>query len=296
MTRPTDPAKMEHAVQLYLSGKGTTEAATTVGISKSPLIRELRKRGVTRPRRIELVGVGERYLAGESVLGLAQSYGVERGVIERHLREAAIPKRTAGEQARIVAANMSAAQRKARAAAAHAAKRGHPNSPESLRAAARTRESQGVPQSRAERLMLGWLEKRGQSPRIQAAIDRYNVDLAFAGVAVEMLGGEWHAQNPKHRARTKAILNAGWNVLFVWDTPSYPLKSAAADYAVTFAEETRLNPAAIREYRVIRGDGEFVAGGRLDQYELTYVPTARSGMDASEVGRLGAAMRWGKSA
>lgn len=237
----------------------------------------------------------ELYLAGESVLALSKRYGVARSSIDRHLRLSGVTLRTASEQNRVSAARATPEGRLARAASAHAAVRGRPRSRAVNAATALTREARGEPESNGEVKLLGWLRERGQDPRCQVAVDAYNLDFTLANVAVEVLGGEWHRYKIVHQTRTKVILDAGWHVLFVWDVPNYPISSAAADYAVAFAEESRRDPAAVREYRVIRGDGEFIASGRADDYQLTYIPAARSGMSASEVGRLGCAVRWARA-
>ncbi len=299
---PIERSRLDDAIRVYLSGKSQQEAARVVGISVAPLRKELGRRGLVRTealpsrKRIPVDGAVEDYLRGESVLELSQRLGVSRCVIDRHLTEAGVSKRTASEQSFIAARKQTPAERKARASAANAAKRGRPNSPAMKAAAARTRQLKAAPESEGEVAMLGWLRERGEDPCIQTAVGKYNVDFTIAGIAVEVLGGEWHANKTAHAVRTKDILDAGWHVLFVWDTAHYPIRAAAADYAVAFAKESRVDPSAGREYRVIRGDGEFVASGSLENYDLTLIPPARSGLTRSEVGRLGCAARWGKRA
>jgi len=234
----------------------------------------------------------ERYVAGESVAELARVFDISRTAVRRHLVKSGVAMRTIGEQADLVNKQRGAEWRRARVAAAHASKRGRPPREESLVLAAETRGKRG-PGSRGEEKMLGWLKQRGEEPGVQTPVGRYNIDFTVASVAVEFLGGEWHRYKRTHGVRTKALLDAGWHVLFVWDVTNYPVTSKAADYAVAFAKEARRNPTAAREYRVIRGDGELVARGRLKDYEMPAIPAARSGMSRSEVGRLGAAARWG---
>ena len=89
--------------------------------------------------------------------------------------------------------------------------------------------------SDSERVLDEMLQAFGHHPVPQKAIGPYNVDLAVGSVAVEVLGGEWHGYKPRHRERTEQILDAGWSMVFVWDTPTYPLavgvhrESGAAD-------------------------------------------------------------------
>jgi len=243
---------------------------------------------------IKLKDVVPRYMAGESVNQIAASIGLSRRTVDAHIVQAGVVKRTASEQNRIAAANQTAAERSARVAAAHAAQRGVPKTESMLTKSARTREAHAKPGSPGEARLLGWLNERGEFPSIQTAIDRYNIDFTVSDLAVELLGGEWHRYKRTAATRTKVILDAGWHLLFVWDTPTYPLGEGAADYVLAFLEFTRQNPTAIREYRVIRGDGELVAEGTVDNYDLARIPAARSGLSRSEVGKMGAAARWGK--
>lgn len=242
---------------------------------------------------IKLRDVVRLYESGQSVNQIAASVGLSRRTVDAHLVSEGVTKRTASEQNRIAAANQTASERKARVAAAHAAKRGAVPSAEGLSKAARTREANGSTQSAGERRLLDWLNERGEFPAAQTAVDRYNIDITISDLAVELLGGEWHRYKRTAAERSKVILDAGWHLLFIWNTPNYPLGEGAADYLLTFLEFTRKNPTAVREYRVIGGDGEFVAGGRVDNYDLTRIPAPRSGLSPSEVGKLGAAARWG---
>lgn len=242
---------------------------------------------------IKLKDVIGLYESGKSVNQIAAIVGLSRRTVDAHLVANGVTKRTASEQNRIAAAAQTAAERKARTASAHAALRGKTPSSERLSKAAQTRQANGSSQSAGERSLLLWLNERGELPDTQTAVDRYNIDLTLSDVAVELLGGEWHRYKRSAATRTKVILDAGWHLLFIWDTPNYPLSPAAAEYLLSFVKFTRDNPTAVREYRVIRGDGEFVAQGSLDNYDLTRIPAARSGLSRSEVGKLGAAARWG---
>jgi very-short-patch-repair endonuclease len=294
MGRKVPAADIDKAVKLYLAGETANSAASMVGINPKTLLRALKDREIPiRPRAVEVPGAVKEYIAGDSVLEISTRHGVSRRVIDRLLSEAGISKRSASEQNRIAASRESIEERHARVASAHAAKRGKPPKEASMRRSAATRERNGKPESRGERRLLGWLEDRGEIPGVQTAIERYNIDISVFPIAMELLGGEWHRYKGTHAVRTKAILNAGWHVLFIWDTPMFPVSPECADYAVAFLQEARSDPSATREYRVIRGDGEYVAGGSLENYDLTAIPTARHGLSPSEAGRLGAQARWG---
>jgi hypothetical protein len=167
-------------------------------------------------------------------------------------------------------------QRAAQAAAAHAAARGSKRSPAQLLEHAIAVEKRASFDSPAESTMADWLGARGEHPVPQKAIGRYNVDLAVAPVAVEILGGGWHSAKRHHAVRTPQILNAGWHLAFVW---SYEGRSAltehAADHVIAWLNEVRRNPPAIGQYRVIAGNGELLAAGRADDPKFSLEPPPR---------------------
>ncbi len=68
MAAPTDPAHLDHAIQLYLAGKPQAEILATVGISATVLHRERGRRGIPPRRDIPLPVevIAAAYLVGES--------------------------------------------------------------------------------------------------------------------------------------------------------------------------------------------------------------------------------------
>lgn len=215
----------------------------------------------------------ELYKAGMSALKVFQRTGVDRGALTRELKKRGIPVRSRSEAGKVRAQRMTADERKRQAAAANAAMRGVPAVEERLVKAAKTKERTRYSQSDGEKLLVGWLADL--DPVSQKAVGRYNVDVAVAPVAVEVLGGEWHGYKRHHATRTKYIADAGWALLFVWNTANYPLTRSAAHYVREFVEEASVNPTLIGEYRVIRGDGQLVTIGRADDEEFTVIPPAR---------------------
>jgi very-short-patch-repair endonuclease len=236
-------------VRLIVGFKSATAVVGYNGISHVPTATRHKVVNIPRPTEpSRLPDAVELYLAGESVLALAKRFKIGRDAVRGHLLREGITLRTASEQNRATAQREGAAARMARVTAAHATKRGRSPKESSLARAAATRERRGSAQSEGERRLLRWLEERGQVVGIQTAVKRYNVDFTIETVAVELLGGEWHQRKRRHGTRTKTILDAGWNVLFVWDTPTYPVEPSAADYAVAFAKKARRNPSSVREY------------------------------------------------
>lgn len=283
--RPVDPARLGHAIEVYRSGKTIEQTAAEVGIDPSVVSAALHASGVElhprgpSPFRISLpADTLQRYRAGESVLSIARRLGVSRPVITRYLLREGAEIRGPSDSMRVRAAQMTAGERSALAAAAHAAIRGKRRSDASLAGRALARQHQPPPPSPGEAALAAWLSERGLQVTPELAVGKYNLDLAIAGsrIGVEVLGGHWHHDSARHCHRIPYLLGAGWHLLYVWNTRRQPLAPAAADYIHSFAEQSCRDPAAIRQYRVIRGDGELVAAGRAgdDDFPVTDAPEA----------------------
>jgi very-short-patch-repair endonuclease len=140
-----------------------------------------------------------------------------------------------------------------------------------MRRSARREETLSHASSR-EHQFGAYLTGAGLAVTPQKAVGPYNIDFAVGAIAVEILGGGWHAYKPEHQKRTPYILNQGWHMLFVWDLKKAPLCVEAAEYVVAFAKNASGNPSAIREYRVIRGDGQLMTRGSADDDQFPLVP------------------------
>jgi very-short-patch-repair endonuclease len=164
------------------------------------------------------------------------------------------------------------------ASAAHAAVRGVDQSEEHRRRIALSREASGYGGTTSSG--TDWLCREltglGIEHVREKAVGRYNLDIALSSsaVAVEVLGGNWHGAKPIHAVRTPYVLNAGWHIVFVWDTKRCKVGAGALDYIVALAQQSSLDPTATREYRVIRGDGEFISAGSADDEEFPFIPSS----------------------
>jgi DNA-binding transcriptional ArsR family regulator len=242
--------------------------------------RERDRRGIPPRRNISLPGalLAERYRAGESVLALAEAFDVSRSIVRRHLEAEGVELRSHGAAGLVRAARECPQWRRDQLAAARAAAGKYPRDAEAASTRrAITRENLAAQTGRGEILMHAWLLERGLPVVAQKAVGKYNVDLAVTPVAVEILGGGWHAAKASHGVRTPYILNQGWNLAMVWN---YEGRSAltehAADSVVAYLQEVRRDPAATGQYRVISGDGETLATGSVDGDEYALVPPPRS--------------------
>lgn len=254
------------------------------GTAKSYLLRagvavEPRRAKVVHSRRIAMPDdVAARYAAGESENAIAQRLGVSRNVVTIRLREAGIPRRGQREANVMTMAGRSDEEKARNAEAAHAAARGRVHTEEERCKQALTRERNCSMMGPDEAVLAQMLADRGIAGVPQKAIGRYNCDLACGPVAVEVFGGGFHfagthaARLPK---RTLYLLDRGWSIIIVSVTQRWPLTDAGADNVAAFIEDHRRDPSRGREYRVIRGTGQFVAGGSADDDEITVVETLR---------------------
>lgn len=281
MAAKLDPAKLDHAIELYLAGEPLQKIPTYSGVSLSRLHRERVARGIPprSERQLPAEEIVSAYLAGASEYGLSQQYGVSRGPISRILTQAGVERRGMSKAGVVRNQRMTVRERRRQSAAANRAARSHEMPDVMKRRAALTREASGRFESSGEETLSQMLLERGLETIPQRAIGPYNVDLALAPIAVEVLGGGWHSVKPVHAERTPYILDEGWHLVMVWDHEGRSaLGPSAADYLVSFAEEIRRNPPATCQYRVISGQGEVLAACGREDNEFSLVPPPRGGL------------------
>jgi very-short-patch-repair endonuclease len=308
MPAPLDPAKLDHAIQLYLAGEPEAQILATVGIGCTTLHRERNRRGIPPRRELALpvAEIAAAYEAGESEYSLGLRYGVSRNVIRRRLEETGVEIRSMSKAGKVRASKMTRTERAAQLDAAHKAWRKRYPTFDSLPARTRQclvenptyidetgkrrytheflvarallREKSRQSHSEGDLLMEKLLQKCGLAPVAQKAISKYNVDVAVAPVAVEVLGGTWHLEKRHHAVRTPKILDEGWHLVFVWNNKgTSPLTEKAADYVIAFLDEIRRDPPAIGQYRVITGNGQLLATGSREDDKFPLVPPPRGG-------------------
>jgi hypothetical protein len=202
----------------------------------------------------------ERYLAGESEKGLADSLGVSRTVIRRRLIETGTPIRGRSEAETVKWSRMSETQRADQTTAAHVAARGR-KAPieERRRVASSVAANWGIHITDEERRLFNWLQARGVEVVPQQRVHIYNCDLGAFPVAVEIFGGNFHwtgTHKTRLPKRFRSFFDRGWHVLVVHITDHFRLSEAAADHIVAYVNQARRNPTMPREYRMIRGESE----------------------------------------
>ena len=224
-----------------------------------------------------------RYIAGESEFAIALSLNIARATVRKRLKEAGIVPRNASAAGYVRASRLSAAERQAHAAAAHVAATGRQKTFAEMCLTARTRQKRRVHTSTYERILEDLLAERGIATVPQCAIGPYNCDLGAYPVAVEIFGGHWHWYGYHLRVAEKRLnylLNAGWHVLAILAKKEFPITSATAEYVAAYIEAARSDPARRREYRVVRGAGELMAAGSVDDEKISIIPTFTNGRNA----------------
>jgi very-short-patch-repair endonuclease len=178
---------------------------------------------------------------------------------------------------------MTVAERQAQVAAANVAATGRQKTFAEQCLAAQTRQERRSHASTYEGTLERLLAERGIAIVPQCAIGPYNCDLGAYPVAVEIFGGHWHWHGYHLRVAEKRLnylLNAGWHVLAILVNKTFPITDATAEYVAAYIESARGDPARRREYRVIRGAGELIAAGSVDDEKISIVPTFTSGRNA----------------
>lgn len=206
--------------------------------------------------------VVQAYRAGWSLKRLARKHRTNQHAITDCLRLVDEPMRTRSESGLIRASRESRALKARRVAAWRAYAIGRPLSFDQLRKRTETKARKQLHIGQYERRVLRALKRRGIKAIPQAAaVNRYNVDLAIGPFAVEIHVTRHHPDTRAAvRQRVKDLRNHRWHVLYVWHAAPSAWWGAfdaevVCDQIVAFMNETGLDPAAPRQYKVITSDG-----------------------------------------
>ncbi len=234
-----------------------------------------------KPLPLDVNDIVRRYKSGESEKAISELLSVSRTAIRRRLLMAGITPNNRSRAMYIMASKLTPEERRRRTKAANAAARGRkvPIEERCKVAASREKSKKGI--SHLENSMEKILRKAGFEPVPQKAIGPYNCDLAVHPVAVEIFGGGWHFSG-SHLARTpdriRYLMDHGWHVLMVViDARRFPLTTEVGNYVISYIKNARRHPSAVREYRVVRGAGHYLASGCADDNEISIIPAFTTG-------------------
>ena len=207
------------------------------------------------------------YLSGKSAKALAADIGHSRQVVYRVLRNAGIATRNRSESMYVRMSQTSPEERQRLSAAAHEAKRGYVNSPE-------TRHKMALARNKRigafEHEFIVALTNAGIKTFSQQPFLAYNLDIGCGNVAVEIEVGHGSLIHlPKIRKRLVDCLESGMNLVYVSiASKDFVVPDACYKQVISLVEFCRRNPPETCQYWMVRGTGEIYATGSLYRNQL----------------------------
>jgi hypothetical protein len=212
---------------------------------------------------IDIDDLVEKYLSGKSEKFLSEYFGIARTAIRTRLLSREVVPRNRSEA-------MFERMRQATpdeifhlTEKAHDAVRGRKRSEREMYKSAIKKQATLSKIGNGETMLSEWLADFGLDPVLQRAIDRYNIDIAVAPVAVELLVSK---ANPFSRSndtrKIKHLCDRNWAVVYVWVTKSHFLSRDAAKYIRSIFDLVKADPSQRGQYWVIRGSGELYSRGK----------------------------------
>lgn len=192
-----------------------------------------------------------RYAAGESEKALAESLGVSRNVIRRCITEAGVPVRGRSEAQALRLAHLGVDGRQRLAAEANTARRGSRAGVDELCAKARTAERTLWKIRNGEIRLACFLSELGHFAELQRAVGKYNIDLAFEPLAIEVhLSTDDPRNIPRHQQRVTDLAAAGWVSIYIWARSWRAITPGSAHAVAGLIETPPTQPCL-----VLRGNG-----------------------------------------
>lgn len=222
----------------------------------------------------------QAYLDGESELAMSRRLGVSRPVVQRFLDSQGVQRRGRSESMVTRMARATPDQRRAWAAAANTARRqplpeDRPRTGQGEKAARSGAESCSRTVGNGEAELCDLLIGRGLDVTSQTPVGGYNVDLTIGTVAVEVWWGQSYPLRlgrNRNARKTVDLGYLGWSTIWVWLSRQTP-DHLTADAVVAFLDECGGDPPTVApQYRVVRRDGEIVAGGEAQTDPGALVP------------------------
>jgi hypothetical protein len=271
-----------HADELLNEGKTLKEVAEILGITPDNLSKKLRalgirtdrRAGVVRPvLRIDMAPIIEAYGAGESLLSISNRTGISRVALEPRLKKAGVNIRSGTEASFLRMSRLSRSERLRLTDAAHAAVRGRPRTEEEMlyRASLQSRQV-----GRGELELLDALRTSGEEPEGQRPCGVYNIDIAFASVAVEVcFRASGRPADAWYRKRCKDLADAGYTVVLVLFRRLESLVGNLEN-VVRELQIAKRDPPALRQHRVILCSSNRFSRFQNDRGQFAVEPTTET--------------------
>lgn len=269
MTAKFTDGFLDHAIELIESGSTLKEAASFLGCDRSSLGKAI---GARRPNFDASVNKGARcpnrndaidscaivalYRSGESVKAIASRFSVARDVVARILDENDVARRGRSSANFVRMSKMTAAERSANAAAAHAKIRSLPRdvfiSAAAKRAAAAAIDPSKINTGPGEVEIFDAVLAAGfADAKRQVAVDQYSIDIAFGSVAVEVkYGATARCKYFRSRGRFEKIAELGLKQVIVAILD--PAALSSTDEIVALLQVIDRKPPSTSKYWVVR--------------------------------------------
>lgn len=267
-------------IKLYSAGMSGNDIACKLGVSPNCIFRLLHKNNVpiiksrarVRPSIDTIMGV---YNSGTGASGVAKALGCGRGYVNMMLDKHGIHKRNQSEQQFERMRKASPEERQALTKAAHDAVRGKERPEDEIIERAKLRyATKHVRISEHETRLAEILESRNISFDTQIQVGRYNCDFVINGIAVEIMGGQWHLFGP-HAARfdkrTRCFFDSGYDILFVFLRSGYAVDSTMTDHIMSSVDILGKDKTGVCKYRVIWSGLDCFTGQSSDSDHLAIV-------------------------
>ncbi len=232
----------------------------------------------TKRTAVDLDHLRRLYKQGTSVFEMARTLSVSRVTVVSRLKDLGLPIRNGTQANDLRFARMTTNERRNLTRIANIARRKQPISTAEPAdwingRATKAAMAQSRTVGNGETELFDLLISRGLNPIPQHPVGRYNVDIALSPVAVEVWwGNAYPFRVNRFVNRTVNLANLGWNTIYVWCSHIVPDEGAAQE-VISFYDHVRGNPQTIRpQYRVIRSNGDTVASGQSDFYDITTEP------------------------
>lgn len=254
---------IDYCINAINNGRTLTSLQKEVGVSADCLSRRIRERGVEipRPKRtpdrtiVDHELIKSMYESGKSELAISREFCCSRQVIKRSLAMQHVERRTASEANTLRYAETTEEYRRNLTKVAHDTVRGTTYTTAEKIARAMSREQTGNYShfGPGEADIASLLDNLGIVYTRQKAIDIYNVDFAFASVAVELTCGttKYRGHSAREAQRIKKLLECGYKVVAIEASDTTCL-CACLDNLIPYLEQARCLPAISSQYWMIR--------------------------------------------
>lgn len=271
-------------IRAFNEGKTQKEIGQMFGLTKKQVHNRCRALGLLRFRRIEfsdrqIAAMIELFQAGRGIGGIAKEFNVAANVVHRIFKERNIKPRNRSEQQYARMSNTTPEEKRRLVQAANAAMRGTVKTKQEIYKSNLGKfRGQSGNISEMEKVLNQMLRDRGQVTLTQLPIDKYNADIVVGDIAVEVFGGCWHWHG-NHLAgsveRLYTFFDWGYHVVIVAMRHEREITPQLCDNLISLFEFIRSNKSSVRQYRMVRSDGQVVAAADSNRDDITIEWTHR---------------------